>query len=198
MYNKLARSKFNINPLLLKRWSPKSFDDRSVETITLKKIIDAARWAPSSFNEQPWRFIIGKKEGTTYDKILKTLGNSNKEWAQKAPVLMITCGKITFTHNDKINEHFAYDVGQAMANLSIQATEEDLYLHQMAGFSSEKAIEYFNIPNNYQPLTATAIGYIGRVDYWGNSLQNNESEKRIRKNMDEICYTENWNTPFGD
>ena len=149
-----------LNELIDKRFSPYSFVNKNISDDILNELFDAARKAPSSYNEQPWRFIIGKRndEGT-YNKIVNTLMDGNKEWAKEAPVLILTVTSNTFSRNDKTNYHAEYDLGQAVAFLILKATELDIYSHQMAGFSRDKAIEHFKIPQEYTPSTVIALGY---------------------------------------
>jgi len=164
-----------INKLIEKRFSPYSFTNKEISKNELSKLFDAARKSPSSYNEQPWRFIVGTKLNMeTYNKIYDTLVDGNKEWANQASVLILTISSNEFSKNRNKNHHSEYDLGQAVAFLTLQATELDIYLHQMAGFSREKAKENFNIPNDFTPITVIALGY------------KNEDDKKPEKGRKEI------------
>lgn len=142
------------------RWSPRAFSDRDVEVKKLVAILEAAQWAPSSYNEQPWRFIVARREDEkTYAKMLEVLLPGNEKWAKDAPVLMLTITSNNFKKQDRPNKHAWHDVGMASQNLAIQASHEGLAVHFMAGFDKEKAERLFQIPNDFTPVAAAAIGY---------------------------------------
>ena len=193
---KKAQTSFEIHPLIAARWSPRAFRDKEVPRESILKLFEAARWAASSFNEQPWRFLVGVKGDESYQKILNCLAEFNQQWARNAPVLIIACSKKVFSRNEKINRHYAYDTGQAMANLALQATADNLHIHQMAGFSREKAAELFNIPENYEPLTACALGYIGDPEILDEKNRKSENAARSRKPLEEIIFSGEWENSF--
>jgi nitroreductase len=178
-----------INENIAKRWSPRAFQDRLVEKEKIAALFEAARWAPSSRNEQPWRFVYATKdEPENFEKILSTLVEGNYVWAKNAPLLMIGIAKENWDFNGKPNGHAVYDLGQSVANLSIQATNMGLHLHQMAGFSAEKAAEVLNIPEGYQPKVAIAVGYLGKPEQLPEKLAKREVEKSSRKPIAEIAF----------
>ena len=194
---KQAKTEYDLHPLITNRWSPRAFQsDREVTEQQLMKLLDAARWAPSSFNEQPWRFIVGRKGEETYDKIFETLVEFNQQWAKNAPVLMIACGKTSFSKNGKKNRHFKYDTGAAMTTLAFQATADGIFLHQMAGFSTDRAREIFNIPEDYEPIAAAALGYKGSPDILDEKNKKSETTQRSRKSLNELVFKDNWNNPY--
>src|SRR5215475_1980249 len=127
-------STHGVLPLILERWSPRAFADRDVASEDLKIIFEAGRWAPSSYNEQPWRFFVGHRNSETYKKILDSLVPFNQEWAGSAPVLILGIAKTRFSHNDSPNNYAAHDLGAAMGLMALQATALGLSAHQMAGF----------------------------------------------------------------
>ncbi|PIW70224.1 MAG: nitroreductase [Ignavibacteriales bacterium CG12_big_fil_rev_8_21_14_0_65_30_8] len=173
-----------INELIEKRFSPYSFSDKEIAKEDLLKLFDAARKSPSSYNEQPWRFIVGTKlNKETYNKIYDTLMEANKEWANQASVLILTITANEFSKNGNKNNHSEYDLGQAVAYLTLQAMELDIYLHQMAGFSREKAKENFNIPNDFTPITVIALGYKNEDD---------KKPEKGRRNIEELVYEESF------
>ncbi|MCH7972372.1 MAG: nitroreductase family protein [Bacteroidetes bacterium] len=169
-----------LNELIEKRYSPYSFSDRQIEKETIYKLFDAARFSPSSYNEQPWRFIVASKSNEeTYNNILETLVDANREWAKQASVLILAISQNEFSKNGKKNYHADYDLGQSVAYLTLKATEQDIYVHQMAGFSREKAVELFNIPEGFIPVTAIALGY---------KNENDEGKIKQRKELSEIVF----------
>lgn len=197
MADKTAAADYPILDLIAQRWSTRAFADKPVARETLLTLFEAARWAPSSFNEQPWRFIVAAKEdGNAYDKILACLSESNQEWAKLAPVLMIVVAKSEFTHQERPNRHAWYDVGQAIAILTIQATALGIYVHQMAGFSAEKARETYHIPVGYAPTTAVALGYKGDPAPLPERRQAQEQAPRQRKSLSEIVFAGEWEASF--
>lgn len=149
-----------ILPCLADRWSPRSFADRAVEPEKLQQLFEAARWAASAFNEQPWRFIVATQDDADdYAKMLGCLVEANQAWAKHAPVLMIAVVAETFTRNNKPNRCAEHDLGLAMGNLCAQATALGLALHQMAGIDQEKCRTTFNLPADHHAFSATALGY---------------------------------------
>ena len=194
--NKEANTNYPINELIKKRWSPRSFQDKAVTPDQIKNLVDAARWAASSYNEQPWRFIVGLKGDDTYDKILDCLVEWNQNWANGAPFLMLGFGKQHFSHNDSINRHRAYDLGQSVATMTIQATDMGLHMHQMAGYSRSKVLENFNVPEEYEPIVAIAGGYVGEPEDLADDYRESELAKRKRKGLEEILFHCDWEKPF--
>jgi nitroreductase len=176
-----------ILPLLKKRWSPRAFDDRPVELQKLRNILEAARWSPSASNNQPWVFFLGTKGDATYNKIYQTLVEFNQMWTKFAPVLILNCGKIT-TAEDAPYGTWQYDTGQSVAHLTIQATDEGLYVHQMSGFDALKAAELFALPEDVQAISVTALGYIGDPAVLHPRMQKSELDERERKEMDTFVF----------
>ncbi|GAC1470782.1 MAG: hypothetical protein NVS2B14_14920 [Chamaesiphon sp.] len=190
---KPADTQYPIHELIKKRWSPRAFSEKMVEQEVLQSILEAARWAPSSFNEQPWSFIIAtKQDRTEYDRLLSCLTESNILWAQQAPVLMISVAKHHFERNGKENRHAFHDVGLAVENLVIQAVELGVFVHQMAGFDIDKARELYSIPNGYEPVAAIAIGYLGDPQALPEQLRDRELAARTRKPLEAFVYTGRW------
>jgi len=189
-------STIKLNDVLEKRWSPRAFSDKPVETEKLERVFEAARRAPSCANEQPWRFIIGLKgHGETWEKIFGVLDEFNQLWAHQAPVLGIVVGQSHFIKSGDPNKHWFYDCGQSMAYLTFQATVEGLFVHQMAGFNAGKSEEAFGIADGYEAISAFALGYIGDPATLPERMQKNEYYKVIRKELSEIVLND-WNKPF--
>lgn len=185
-----------VHPHIRARWSPVAFDVRPVEPEKLRSLFEAARWASSSFNEQPWRFVVGVKgQGDTFERILSTLGEANAAWAQHAPVLVISVAKLSFTRNGNSNRHAWHDVGQAAASLAIQATELGLRVHQMAGFNPAKARTELGIPDDYEPVTAIVIGYPGDGSLLPETTRARDDGARQRRPMAQIVFGGTWEQP---
>jgi nitroreductase len=189
MIDKRAKTDFPIHELLTKRWSPRAFDSRKVEREKLQRLFEAARWAPSASNEQPWRFIIGEQGDATYKKIFETLVEFNQLWVKTAPLAVIAIGRTHSLKSGLPAEWFKYDVGQALAHLSFQASHEGLYVHQMAGFDRSKAGELFEIPDGFEAITTFAIGYIGEPELLHPNLQKMEIETRTREKTNTFVFS---------
>ena len=152
LWKKERETDYPIHRLMEERWSPVVYSDEPVEEEKLQILFEAARWAPSCYNEQPWSFYLG--EG-----VLDCLVDANRAWAQYAPVLGISVAHLKFAKNGKPNRHAHHDVGLAMGALILQAVDLDLSVHQMAGFSVEKARELLGLDEDHDPVAAFAIGY---------------------------------------
>ncbi len=194
---KQAQAEHEIHPLLRRRWSPRAFAPRPVDRATLYRLFEAARWAPSSRNEQPWRFVLATQDAPEdFARLLDCLVEGNRRWAHRAPVLLLGCARTVFTHNGRPNRHAWYDLGQAMAHLTFQATAEDLYVHQMAGFSQAKAREAARVPEGYDPVVMAAIGYLGRPEDLPEGLREQELAPRVRDPLEEMVYFGRWGHPL--
>jgi nitroreductase len=176
-----------IHPLLQRRWSPRAFSARPVDEATLLTLLEAARWAASANNEQPWRFIYGAKtQGDRYAKLFECLSEWNQAWAQSAPALIMTLVKTHFEKNGRPNQWALHDLGLAVGNLTTQASALDLYVHNMGGFSVEKARELFNLPPDLNPVTMIAVGYLGDPEQLSDSHKANELAQQQRKTIEEL------------
>jgi len=177
-----------------KRWSPRAFADKAVSSEQLKKLFTAASWAASSFNEQPWRFIVGVKGTPTWDKILKSLMPVNQSWATNAPVLYASFAKKTFSHNGSGNKVAQHDVGAASATLALQAAAMDLHVHGMAGFDGDVLRAEFQIPDDFEPVACWALGHLGDPDKLNEQQRNMEISKRTRKELKDFVFSA-WDKP---
>jgi len=186
---KPAITNMNLHPLLKQRWSPRSFMEKPVDNLTLQRLFEAARWAPSSSNEQPWRFIVGHKGTKTWNAIWETLVDFNQKWAQLAPVLVLSLGRKISSKNNKPNIAYKYDVGQSVAYITFQAMHEGLYVHQMGGFDATRAAQLFNVPEEYEVVTAFAIGYKGAPDLLEENFRDMEKAARSRIALDEMVFS---------
>jgi nitroreductase len=174
-------------PVVLSRWSPRSFSARDVSTADLRKVFEAARWSASAYNEQPWRFIVGIRNSLTHKKIFSTLIGFNQGWAGAASVLILGVTSIKFAHNGSINYHALYDLGAATATLSLQAASLGLKTHSMAGYDQIAARKVFDIPETYALGAVIALGYQGEPASLGHEqLITLESAPRERKPLSEL------------
>ncbi len=182
-----------VHELIVERWSPRSFADRHIELEILKSLLEAARWAPSSYNEQPWFFIVAtRNQPDEFKQLLNCLTPGNQLWAQHAAALMVTVTKLVFDKTSKSNRHAYHDIGLAAAQLTIQATALGLAVHQMAGIEVTKIRQTYEIPEEYDPVTGIAIGYHSDADTLPNDLRERELAPRQRKPLKSFVFTRKW------
>lgn len=192
---KPAETSVPIHNIIAERWSPRAFDSRPVEPDKLKALFEAARWAASSYNAQPWYYIIATKDHPeNYKKVLDSLVEFNQSWAKNAPVLALSVARLNFDmpDNKNPNRHAFHDVGQASANLALQANHLGLEVHQMAGILPDKAREIFTIPPGYEAVAGLAIGYPGDPSTLPDGMRERETAKRTRKDLDSFVFTGKW------
>jgi nitroreductase len=193
---KPAETRYPLHEALQRRWSPRAFADRPVADEQLITLFEAARWASSCFNEQPWQFIVATKSTQQeYERMLSCLVEGNQGWAKLAPVLILTVAKSTFDHNGKGNAHAWHDVGLAMGNLAIQATTLGLSLHQMAGIIPDRIREEYGIPQGFDPVAALALGDAGDPMLLPDELAQREQAIRTRKPLLEFVFAGQWGKP---
>jgi nitroreductase len=184
-----------VLPAVLARWSARSFADREVSAADLRRVFEAARWAASSFNEQPWRFLVGTRNSSTHKKIFSTLIGFNQGWAAAAPVLILGVASSKFSHNGTDNRHALYDLGAAASYLTLQAAALGLTSHQMAGYDQAAARQVLEIPESYVLGAVIALGYQGEPSALGNEqLIAMETAARERKPLSEFVLSA-WGTP---
>ncbi|MEM1098415.1 MAG: nitroreductase family protein [Planctomycetota bacterium] len=188
--SKIARAQHPILDCLADRWSPRAFAGRPVEREKLQALFEAARWAASAFNEQPWRFVVATEDqGDAYDRVLSCLVEANQAWAKAAPVLGITAVSETFKKNGKDNRCAEHDLGLAMGNLSAQATALGLVVHQMAGIEPDAAKDKLNIPDGFHAFSAFAIGYAGDPEALPEGwMRDSETSPRDRNGFDDFVF----------
>jgi nitroreductase len=184
-----------VLPTVLSRWSPRSFAGRDVSPEDLKKVFEAARWAASSYNEQPWRYLVGTRGSETYKKIFSTLIGFNQGWAGSAPVLILGAASTKFSHNGTPNGYALYDLGAASSYLTLQAAALGLKTHQMAGFDQAAARKAFEIPDDYVLGAVIALGYQGEPAALGHEqMISMEIAPRERKPLGEFVFSA-WGEP---
>jgi nitroreductase len=179
-----------VLPIFHQRWSARSFSDRDVSPAELRKVFEAAHWAASSNNEQPWRFIMGTRNSLTYQKIFESLVDFNKSWAGSAPVLILGVAGTRFTHNGAANGYALYDLGAAASYLTLQAAALGMTTHQMAGYDHEAARKALEIPEDYVLGSVIALGYQGEPGALGSDqLIERELSVRSRKPLSELVFS---------
>jgi len=195
---KLARPDHDVHELIRHRWSPRAFDAaRPVPRGELMRLFEAARWAPSSANEQPWRFIVVARDESseTWRTLFAALASSNQAWAIAAPVLVVAAVRLTLEEKGKdlVNPLAWYDAGQAVALLAVQATAQGLSVRQMAGFSHEAVREACGIPVGFDPAVVIAIGYVGDPEALASDRHRDaERRPRQRKTLGDFVFDERW------
>jgi nitroreductase len=188
--------KYPVHNLLAQRRSSRAFSSRPVAMETLGSLLEAARWAPSSMNEQPWSFIVATQQNKAeFDRLLGCLLEFNIRWAQHAPMLVMALARTTFTANSEPNRHAFYDVGQAVANLTFQAIACGLTVCQMAGFDVHKARHTFAIPPHQEPMIVAAIGYRGSPESLPEKLRQKELTPQKRRSLDEFVFESEFGQP---
>ena len=179
-----------VLPVMLSRWSPRSFANRDVSPAELHKIFQGARWSASAYNEQPWRFLVGSRDSSTYMKIFSTLIGFNQGWAGAAPVLILGTASAKFAHNGTANGYALYDLGAAAAALCLEAAALGLKTHSMAGFDQAAARQAFSIPEDYLLGAVIALGYQGEPAALDNEqMISMETAPRERKPLSEFVFS---------
>ncbi|MFB6356404.1 MAG: nitroreductase family protein [bacterium] len=192
---KFADTDYPVHQLIQRRWSPRAFSDDPVDDNQLCRILEAARWAPSCYNDQPWNFIVAKQENQEeYEAMLDCLVEGNQTWAKQAPVLMISVARLQFDHNGGDNRHALHDVGLAAENLVLQALDQGLYVHQMAGIHLDTIRDTYDIPEDHEPVAGFAIGYPGDPKDLPEDLRERETQRRTRQTLDEFVHSGSWGT----
>lgn len=190
-----AQTDHPIHELIAKRWSPYAFSERTVSTADLQSLFEAARWAPSSYNEQPWRFLVATRgETAEFDRLLSCLVEPNRIWARNAAALVLTIAARAFERNGKPNAAAVHDIGLASATLTLEATARGMVVHQMIGIEPERARSLYEIPPRYDAITALAIGYFDPGDRVPEALRKRDAGPRHRKPMRAFVFS----TKFGE
>lgn len=193
--NSQADTAVAIETLLTQRRSPYKFDpDRDVEEQDLRALFEAARWTMSSYNAQPWRYIVGVKSRSpsVWQQIYEVLVEGNQGWAEHAPVLALGLTKSIFEHNGKENKAAMHDLGAASANLTFEATARGISVHQMIGIEPDKAVQTFSLPQEIIPLTALAIGYEGENPKLATELAERDNRPRERIEVADFLISGNF------
>ena len=196
---KIADTEVDIAPLIAERWSPRVFDpDFMMDDNSVKSILEAARWAPSCFGDQPWKFVIfHKKDALSWVKALNCLSVGNQNWAMDTSLLICVCANKNFKHNKNVNKWAKYDSGAAAENICLQSTHMGLAAHQMGGFDSDKIRNLANIPVEFDVMSFIAIGKPLSKDLMSKEQLEAEAASRKRLKLNEIYYENEWNNIKG-
>ncbi len=185
-----------IHELLSERWSPYGFSDRPVADADLRSLFEAARWAASSYNEQPWSFIVAARtDALEFGRILTCLVPQNQVWATAAPVLALAIVSLKFSKTGADNRAAVHDLGLATANLTVEATARGISVHPMIGILPDRARELFQIPERAEALTALAIGYAADPDTIAEDLRERDLALRVRKPTGKFVFAGTWGRP---
>ena len=193
-----AQTSSPVHTLIAERWSPYGFDGRSVGESELRSLFEAARWAASSFNEQPWSFIVARRDDSEdFAKAVACLVEFNQLWAKEAGALVFGCTSTQFERNGKPNGKAEHDLGLAVGNLSLEATARGLCVHQMGGIMPDVVRETYNIPDHVKPVTGIAIGYPKPADQLESSLRERDESTRERKSSSDFVFSGSWGNASG-
>jgi nitroreductase len=198
--NKLASTAVPIHDLLARRWSPRAFDAaRPVSDAQMTALVEAARWAPSCFGDEPWRYLIWNRsrDEASWRAAFDCLAESNQAWAINAPVLMLSCAGSKFRHNGNPNRFGQHDTGAASMALVLEAVALGLAAHQMGGFDAAKARAAFAIPEEYTPMAMIAIGYQAEPHVLAGDQFVKEQAVRSRQPIREHFFEGQWGKPIG-
>ncbi len=184
-----------VNELIAARWSPYAFADRPVAREDLLSLFEAARWAASSFNEQPWSYLVATRDDPAeFGRLLSCLVEGNQAWARAAPVLALGCASLNLSRTGQPNAAALHDLGLASANLALEATARDLAVHQMIGILPDRARELYQVPEGVRPLTGLAIGYPGDPAALPENLRARDQGRRPRKPLTGFVFGGRWGT----
>ncbi len=190
-----APSAHTIHELIARRWSPYAFADRPVSDDDLRSLFEAARWAASSYNEQPWSYLVATKaDESAFERLLSCLVEANQAWAKVAPVLALGCTSMRLARNGQPNAAALHDLGLASANLCLEATARGLSVHQMAGILPDKARELYRVPEGVDVVTGLAIGYAADPNSLPEKYRERDLKRRGRKPLAEFVFGSAWGT----
>lgn len=196
---KTATTQAPVNEVIANRWSGRAYDaSKAVSNEQIISLCEAARWAPSCFGDEPWRFIVWNKNTdlASWQKAFDCLVPGNQEWVKDAPVLLLTCADTLFGHNQKPNRWAQYDTGAAAENLCLQAEDLGLMAHQMGGFNVDAARDAFSIPEQFTLMAMVAVGYAADIKTVTGEALNRETAERKRKPLSELFFDSAWNKPI--
>lgn len=196
---KKANAHHPVHEIIQHRWSPYRFTDRPISNEDLQALFEAARWAPSSYNEQPWYYLVAQKNQTEeFSKIISCLEESNQVWAQHASVIMLAFARTTFERNGKMNKAAIHDLGAAASYLSFEATSRGIAVHQIIGLHADKVNQKYNVPEDCQVLTALALGYADLSPEVDGVHAERDNSVRSRKTINEFVFHEDWGQALAD
>ncbi|RAK64516.1 nitroreductase family protein [Hymenobacter edaphi] len=187
--HKHAQTHYPVVDLIKHRWSPRAFTAQPLNDDDLRTLFEAAAWAPSAMNEQPWRFIYAHREQTeAFQKLWDCLLPGNQPWAQHAAVLVVVLARKTMGANNAPNRHYLHDTGLATANLLLQAASMGIHGHVMGGFDLAKTQQALHLPADLEPATFLALGYVGEAEQLEEPFRSRELAPRSRKPLSEFVF----------
>ncbi len=193
--HKPANTQVPIHEIIANRWSGRAYDTgQSVSHTQIIALLEAARWAPSCFGDQPWRFIVWNKneDAQAWQQAFDCLAPSNQTWVKDAPVLLLVCADTLFNHNQQPNRWAQYDTGAAAENVCLQASSMGLMAHQMGGFNADSAREAFVIPMQYIPMAMLSVGYAADVASLAGEVLTRETATRTRRPINALFFAGSW------
>ena len=196
---KPAITQVPINETIANRWSGRAYDSSlQVSHVQIIALLEAARWAPSCFGDQPWRFIVWHKSADpqSWQRAFDCLAPSNQVWVKDAPALMLVCADTLFNHNQQPNRWAQYDTGAAAENVCLQAASMGLMAHQMGGFNADNARHAFAIPEQFTPMAMLSVGYAADVAHLEGEVLARETAARSRRPLNELFFADSWGNPF--
>ena len=194
--SKQARPDYPIADVIANRWSPYGFNAEAVAPDDLAALFEAARWAPSSYNEQPWRYLVATRDQREdFERLLACLAGPNQAWAQHAGALALGMISRQFARNGKPNKAAEHDLGLASANLLVEATHRGLFVHQMIGLDPQKARAAFNVPEGFDVLTGLAIGHRADPADMADEMAKRDTTERSRKPLAKFVFASQFGQP---
>lgn len=181
------RTEYPVDSLFLKRWSPRAMTGETVNHADLMSLFEAARWAPSAYNNQPWRFLYAHRDSVHWPLFFDLLGESNQTWCQNAGALILLAAKTTFDHNGEAARLYAFDAGAAWENLALEATHRGLVTHAMQGFNHIGAKTVLNLPDDYDPMIMIAVGHRAAADSLPDGLKAREKPSP-RRSLNDLVF----------
>lgn len=187
---KPADTEHPIYELIAQRWSPRAFRDQEVDDETLCALFEAARWAPSSGNSQPWHFVVARRHADPdgFARLVSLLMPGNDVWASRAPILVLSVARMVSERNGQPLSHAWHDVGMATYALMMEVTARGLHVHAMGGFYADKAREVCGLPEHYAPVAMLALGHFGDLETLPEDLQAREAAPRTRRHLAEFLH----------
>ncbi len=192
---KVATTSVDIHPLLRERWSPRAFEPtHELDDRTLLALLEAARWSASSNNFQPWRFLVSRRGEAGFDAVFASLMPGNQLWAGQASALIVAVAE-EVGEDGSARSNAAYDLGQAVAQLVVQAHAEGLHVHQMGGFRASELAAVAEVPSGFRPVVVLAVGALGDASGLPDELRDREHGPRSRRPLEEMAFTGSWGVP---
>ena len=185
--NQAREPEYPVNEIFLNRWSPRAMSGEEIGENELMSLFEAAKWAPSSFNNQSWRFLYANRNGPDWGLFFDLLSEQNKTWAKNAAALIVIISKQTFDHNGKLSRTHTFDTGAAWENLALQGSINGFVVHGMQGFDYDKAKELLKIPDDFSVEAMAAVGRPGKKEGLPQALQERECPS-VRKKLSEIVF----------